>query len=377
MSDLGGARIGLLSSWLSRRNGGVFEAVVAQAELVEQLGGVPVLLALRSPDDPQDEERLAAWEVHRAPVVGPAKVGLSPRLLSMLDAARLDLLHLHGLWHYPSHAARRWTRGCGKPLVVSPHGMLADWILQSSPARKRAWRSLVEDDLFDTAARMHALTNAEATEIAKATGCPATLDRIATIPNPAPNAPSPRETMPGPHLLYLGRIHPKKNLAGLIAGWDAALDTLPPGARLTIAGWGEGGQIAGLQKTIAASRSPSSISFLGPCFGKAKEALMADSRYLVLPSHSEGLPMAILEAWAAGTPSLMSQHCNLSSGFARGAALDCGTTTETIAGSIAAAFQIDQTRWLAMSIQAQRLATEDFGSQRVAQSWRDVYASLL
>ena len=35
----------------------------------------------------------------------------------------------------------------------------------------------------------------------------------------------------------------------------------------------------------------------------------------ILPSFSEGLPMAVLEAWAYGLPVLMTDHCNLPEGF--------------------------------------------------------------
>src|SRR5204863_1620446 len=130
-----------------------------------------------------------------------------------------------------------------------------------------------------------------------------------------------------PKMLYLGRIHPKKNLAALVDAWEAA--TLPDGAELTIAGWGSAEDVAELEARL--KRAPASVRFAGPVHGDAKQALLEEARFLVLPSHSEGLPMTVLEAWAAGTPAVMTAACHLPEGFAAGGALECGTDQASIA----------------------------------------------
>ena len=47
---------------------------------------------------------------------------------------------------------------------------------------------------------------------------------------------------------------------------------------------------------------------------------MADG--FVLPSHSEGLPMVVLEAWSYGVPVVMTAACNLPEGFSQRAAME-------------------------------------------------------
>ena len=59
----------------------------------------------------------------------------------------------------------------------------------------------------------------------------------------------------------------------------------------------------------------------GPQFDTAKRASYRNSEAFVLPSFSEGLPMAVLEAWSHGKPVLMSSGCNLPQGFSANAAL--------------------------------------------------------
>ena len=47
--------------------------------------------------------------------------------------------------------------------------------------------------------------------------------------------------------------------------------------------------------------------FPGPVFGADKEAAFRCADAFILPSHSEGLPIAVLEAWSYGLPVFMTR----------------------------------------------------------------------
>ncbi|MGN6497098.1 MAG: glycosyltransferase, partial [Tsuneonella sp.] len=294
-SPLAGKRIGLLTAFASRRNGGVFEAVVQQAAIIRALGGEPHVFALADPDAAADRHRFEHASVSLARVVGPAQIGFAPELTSMMVAAGLDLLHLHGIWMYPSAAGAQWARRTGRPYVVSPHGMLDPWITARGRGKKALARIGYERASWRAAARLHALTPREAGDIERETG----RSDAVVIPNAGPPAEPPGIAPREPRLLYLGRIHPKKNIGALIAAWRslAAADALGD-AILTIAGWGADEDVAALKAELAGA--PASIRFAGPLFGADKAAAFREARFFVLPSHSEGLPMVVLEAWAAG-----------------------------------------------------------------------------
>ena len=87
--------------------------------------------------------------------------------------------------------------------------------------------------------------------------------------------------------------------------------------------------------------------------------------------------MVVLEAWAAGTPALASQGCNLPEGYAAGAALDCGTTVESIAAGLERALGLSNAAWLQMAAAARGLAAGPFSAAAIARRWQDAYASLL
>ena len=362
----------MLSSWLSRRNGGVFEAVVAQAKMLAALGAEPVLVGLNDDDSAADVWRLDGFETHCVEPSGPAALAFAPDLDGALREARLDLLHLHGIWQYPSHPAGDWAKVTGRPLVISPHGMLDPWITRRNAWKKHLARLLWERGSWRSAAAFHALTDAEAQDIAHETGGA----RIATIPNPAPPLTAPSDFPRGPNVLYLGRIHEKKNIAALVAAWLEVRGRLPEDATLTIAGWGDDAGIELLERTLG-ERPEAGIAFVGAAFGSQKAALMDMARFCILPSHSEGLPMAMLEAWSAGVPTIMTEHCHLPEGFAAGAALACGTSRGSIGEALITALALPEPRWQAMSDAARALASGPFAPHTVAAKWETLYAALL
>jgi poly(glycerol-phosphate) alpha-glucosyltransferase len=367
---LAGKRIGLLTAFASRRNGGVFEAVAQQAATIAALGGEPQVFALADPDAAADRHRFGGAPVHLARVVGPAQIGYAPELTGILVRAGLDLLHLHGIWMYPSAAGAQWARRTERPYIVSPHGMLDPWITARGRGKKALARIGYERASWRAAARLHALTPREASDIARESG----RSDAVVIPNAGPEAQPLGAERRKSGFLYLGRIHPKKNVSALIAAWRAldAADELG-GATLTIAGWGAAEDVAALEADLEGA--PPSARFVGPLFGADKAAAFAEAGFFVLPSHSEGLPVVVLEAWAANLPVLMTQECNLPEGFAAGAAIDCGYEPAEIAAALRRALAMPGGERRAMAQAAHALATGPFSAGAVTARWGEVYSA--
>lgn len=100
-------------------------------------------------------------------------------------------------------------------------------------------------------------------------------------------------------LVYLGRIAREK---GLYEAFQAVRLATESGAdvRLTVAG--DGPEAPRLRRYAAALGVAARIDFAGAVFGRDKVALFERHDAFVLPSYSEGLPYALLEAMAAGLP---------------------------------------------------------------------------
>ena len=363
---LAGLRIGLLTASASRLGGGVAEAVIIQAAMIRELGGEAVVFALEDAHSEADRARYAPGKVHFHAVRGPAQIGYAPGLTGSLLSAELDCLHLHGIWMYPSRAGSGWARTTKRGYIISPHGMLDPWITARGRWKKALARPGYERAGWHRASFFHALTAREAADIESESG---RSDSV-VIANAAPPVGAENLTPRSPLFAYIGRIHSKKNLLALVAAWSQ-LD-LPVGASLTIAGWGDAADLAALEAAVAVAGP--AVRFIGPVYGAAKHELLTQARFMVLPSLSEGLPMAVLEGWAAGTPTIMTSECNLPQGFAGGAAIECGDSADAIAAALKQALALAPADWLAMSANARGLAAGSFSVGSIAARWGETYA---
>ncbi|HWU03896.1 MAG TPA: glycosyltransferase [Novosphingobium sp.] len=361
--------IGMVTQAASRQGGGLFEVIALQVDLLRRQGARVSVFALEDAFSAADRDRFGDARVELCRPMGPPSIGYGPELASRMLAADLDLLHLHGIWSMTSLSALQWARRTNRPLIISPHGMLDPWITARSPAKKRLARWVYEEPCWRRAYRLHALTGREQADIARETG---RSDGI-VIPNAAPPLFSPGNAARPPAILFISRIHSKKNLSGLIDGW--ALARKPEGAELIIAGWGDAADVAELEARIAAG--PAGVRFVGPAFGEAKQALLTGVRFAILPSLSEGLPMAMLDAWACGLPTIMSPDCNLPEGIAAGAALACGCDAPSIAAALETALAMAPERWQAMSHAAMALADGPFSLRAVSDAWCAAYAEAI
>jgi len=101
------------------------------------------------------------------------------------------------------------------------------------------------------------------------------------------------------HLLYIGRIARDKGLYEILQGVRLAHE-LGVDTRLIVAG--HGAEEGRLRRYAQALGIAPRVCFIGPVFGADKVKLLTGSDVLLLPSYSEGLPYALLEAMAAGIP---------------------------------------------------------------------------
>ena len=98
-------------------------------------------------------------------------------------------------------------------------------------------------------------------------------------------------------LLFLGYIGERKGIYDLVEAVDLLKQRGVSGFTITVGGNGE---IAQLKTLINARQLNDYFDVVGWVTGEQKYQLMKESDLLLLPSHNEGLPIAILEAMSAG-----------------------------------------------------------------------------
>ena len=370
-------RAGLVTAHLTRTGGGVYLSVRQFAVALEEQKGIEVDVY-----GPGSAERdYSQWSpiIPRvANMVGPASFSYAPSLCRKLASTDLDLVHLHGLWMHTSVATLGFTRKTGKPRMVSPHGMLDRWALGNSGWKKRLAATMYENANLHGAACLHALNVAEAKSI-RDYGLTAPICVIPNgihVPEEEEQTEDPWWTKGNPDtktVLYLGRLHPKKGLPKALAAWSRIDPGLRKQWRFLIAGWDENGHQTRLRRVAAELRIEESVTFAGPLFGADKKAAFQHCDGFILPSVSEGLPMAVLEAWAAGKAVLMTQECNLPEGFEAGAAIRIEADEESMARELTNFMLLEPGEREAMGTKGRELVREKYSWPVIAAEMGAVY----
>ena len=116
----------------------------------------------------------------------------------------------------------------------------------------------------------------------------------------------PRTTTARPTVLFLGRLVPVKGATIAVA----AARLWRSGARLVVAGAGPDESAV---RAVAAAAPAGQIELVGEVHGAARDRLLAAAHLVAVPSihtaggRSEGMPMAALEAMAAGAAVVASR----------------------------------------------------------------------
>jgi glycosyltransferase involved in cell wall biosynthesis len=262
----------------------------------------------QAPDDPSITEfvRSGPSMVYHAPGLrrsAPALVGTS------------EVVHAHGLYTAVNWALGAAARKLERPLVYHVHGFFEPWILDRSKLRKRLVHVLFENANFEHARLWRALTSKEADQI-RAQGITApvvvaangidlsALDVRSEAIDGSAHARKSRRRM-----LFLARLHPKKGLGMLVPAW-AKLGQAVKDWELVIAGPDELGHLAEVQALVRRHGLEERVRFTGSVTGAEKIALLRSADVFVLPSHSEGFSVAILEAMASRVPVAATYACN-------------------------------------------------------------------
>ncbi|MBW8466728.1 MAG: glycosyltransferase [Thiobacillus sp.] len=312
----------------SRSAGGLFESVRGMLKAQLRSGHSVEVFCLSDEYLTEDIDVWPEGAVRHFENLGGTRYGFSIDLIQGLRSSQADVFHLHGIWNFAAAACRI---GVGvRPLIVSPRGMLDEWILGRSVIQKRISSRIFERSLIENSF-VHALNSSEASSILKY----APSASVFVSPN-AINLPlhiaRPKIAKVAPFIFcFLGRLHSKKGILELIQATEIVRRNCTRAFTLEIYGWGDIQYIDELKSVVKGLQLDDLVKFQGPVYETRKEEAFRNANAFVLPSYSEGLPMAVLEAASYGLPSLISEQCNLPEFFLAGAATKCSQSPESIA----------------------------------------------
>jgi glycosyltransferase involved in cell wall biosynthesis len=279
--------------------GGVERAVEElSAQLVER-GHEVTVYARSAYSDTDVHEHRGVRVVHLPQVNTKHLEAASHSAVAMahaLASRRFDVIHLHATG---PGALSPLARLAGTPTVVTVQGL--DW-------RREKWGPAARSVLQVAAAcsaRFPNRTIVVSRELeryfAEHHGAQAVYIPNGVHEEPQEGTPPQADLVPDGFVLFLGRLVPEKHVHTLIRAYGRVEGDLP----LVIAGPDSHSPEYLAELRTLAARDPR-VRLLGAQYGANKTWLMRNALAFVQPSSIEGLPIALLEALAAGRYPIVS-----------------------------------------------------------------------
>lgn len=284
------------------RSGGPFHSVGHLASYLGKAGCRVTLFTASFPSQPAqaapDGVRMRVTQGLMLPVISQS---ITPRayreVLEEVRQSGIEVIHDNSQWLSLNHAVARVARKTGLPRMISPRGTLSAWALQYRSWKKQLALRLYQRKDLESATCFHATSPEEADSI-RSLGL---KQPVFLIPNGVdiPEAPAYfREETPRT-ALFLGRLHPVKNLDTLIRAWAKAR---PEGWRLRMVGADEVGLKADLLRLAADLGIAEEVHIEDPVYGADKWRVLREAQVVFLVSKSENFGIAAAEALATGVP---------------------------------------------------------------------------
>jgi len=308
---------------------------------------------------------------------GEWKLSLSLAHWLRSNAASYDLVHVHGMFSFSTIPACRTARGCGIPYVLRPLGTLTPASLGFRSWKKRPYFALVERTHLEGAAAIH-VTSPQEEEAVRALGFG---DRTRLVPlgveTPAIHREAERDAAATIRFLFLGRLHPIKQLPLLLEAFALAARSGSANVELVIVGGGHPAYRRELEEVASTFGVSRRVHFTGEVSQSATHELFGAADVFVLPSRTENFGLAAAEALGAGLPVIVTEQVGLAHDITSAQA---GRVVQPTASALASAIRElaeDASLRARMSVNARRLADERYSWSRSADALIEVYDDLL
>jgi glycosyltransferase involved in cell wall biosynthesis len=296
--------------------------------------------------------------------------GRAVQQLAQAQSGVPSLVHDHGIWGLTNIAAANAARRAGVPYVLHTHGMLEPWALRFKAHKKRLAWAAYQRRIVGGAAALVTTSDQERDSVKRlfprhpVAVIPNGVDLPETSPNRASRSPTDRA-----NVLFMSRVHPVKNLLGLVQAWSAVCLT-PSRKRwmLQIAGPDELDHTREVMALVRSLGLESRVEFLGPVGEDNKHKLLEAADVFVLPSFSENFGIVVAEALAHGLPTIASKGTPWSGLVQHGCGWWADPTPDSLAQALAKAVDLSNAERHCMGLRGRDFARDAFSWDGIGSS---------
>ncbi len=304
--------------------------MLPQLAKAQAAAGHDVVVATTNADVPVGTYHEPGWDLIQgsrvkvlyAPVqFHPLKISLNLARYLWTAVPSFDVVHIHGVYRFPTTVAAYLCRWYKVPYLIRPHGTLDPYASNRSAAG-RIWMKSLYRRWFvipnlNAAAAIHYTAERERERAAflrlraPSFVVPNGLDL--DVWQSRPQRGRLREAWgigDAPLVLFLGRIDEIKGLDLLVHAFDAVRQA-EPSARLVIAGPDNDGYGREVRRWVSELGLDKYVHIVGPLDGVDVQQAFVDADVFALISRTENFGVAVVEAMACGLPVVISDQVGI------------------------------------------------------------------
>ena len=235
-----------------------------------------------------------------------------------------DIIHIHGLYRFPTSYAAYKARALKLPYVIRPHGSLDPYLYKRSAYSlilKRLWEYFFDFPNIRNSCAIHCTSNLEKKKINQLNIAPKA--KLFVIQNFISDIFFTKRTKnlsfkkkirfsnDDKIILFLGRINFKKGLDLLIPAFKKINNVFSNYKLLVVGPNNEKYLEKVILPLVKQNRLEDSFKYLPAIYGKKLLQCYQESDLFVLPSYSENFGLTIFEAMALKVPVIVSDQVDL------------------------------------------------------------------
>lgn len=295
--------------------------VIGVKKLAETLAdnGLEISVYGTKPDikDVQDK-KVKGYRLYEFPTKKPHRYFYSPQMGSFLKETikKYDIVHIHGIWTYPTYIASKISRINNIPYIIRTCGMLERWSISQKNMKKIFYFHLMENYNLKKAHFIQFSTEKEYEKSIYKKRYSQNLRCISNILsfdeiNKSDTKPDSR-LMNKKYILFFGRLCYQKGLDILIEAYNLLQkNPLYRNVYLVLMGSDSDNYFEKLKRKKSHIKIWDKVINMGMIYGAKRFDIVKQALFLCLPSRQENLGLSILETLACGVPVLTSTSVDI------------------------------------------------------------------
>lgn len=347
----------------SKVNYGIWHAVTNTASVLKNQFGYTTHLVYPAQDDLEAVEGISAIELS-----GLGNLSMDKMLSDHSFTVSNTIFVTHGCWQYPTKWGAELKRR-GYVWIYVPHGMLEPNSMGQKYLKKLIYFYAAERRMAQRADSVRAVSQPEMDRLAQHFGSVVHIpNAVSVVPHTNGNKDAATR-----QFLFMARIHVQKGVIELVQAWKRSKLASLAHTQLVIAGPDDGALID-LQSEIEGT---SNVHYCGAKYGEAKDRLLRESDFFVLPSRAEGFPGSVIEAMSYGIVPIITAECNFPEALAAGCAFAIERKVDRMAEVLEQCMTLDEMNVQRLKTRCRGLIEDNYSLETVSTQFHQLYSSLL